>query len=341
MDGSMQSRSIDEPWTQSLPPQHAPPHHQKIGMANRTIAFIGDSLGRQQFQSLMCLLTHGNDDYDNVLDVGAQYGFPPYVKANKLNNTKTIRPSSWAYRFENTKTTILFSWSPTLCHIESLPTTNGSHDASTFITKELDNRNRTPEAAIHVDRPPTFLFSNLDKLDVIILNTGPHWSLNKFTKNRWKPHINQKPLAINITMQSVNTLLNLTISKLKDWLDRQAKMGTSTATIFYRTSSPHHFFGGEWNSGGRCDNIHYKFMNSQGMQNLSKHSNLDVGGSVLGQHNTSIKLLNITWLSQLRDEAHVSSYSLKAKNGTQDCLHWCLPGVPDTWNQILYAHLLN
>lgn len=22
-----------------------------------------------------------------------------------------------------------------------------------------------------------------------------------------------------------------------------------------------------------------------------------------------------------------------------DCIHWCVPGVPDTWNQILYAHL--
>lgn len=25
----------------------------------------------------------------------------------------------------------------------------------------------------------------------------------------------------------------------------------------------------------------------------------------------------------------------------QDCSHWCLPGVPDTWNELLYAHLLS
>lgn len=24
----------------------------------------------------------------------------------------------------------------------------------------------------------------------------------------------------------------------------------------------------------------------------------------------------------------------------QDCSHWCLPGVPDSWNEILYAQLL-
>ncbi|KAL0705543.1 hypothetical protein Bca4012_071968 [Brassica carinata] len=25
----------------------------------------------------------------------------------------------------------------------------------------------------------------------------------------------------------------------------------------------------------------------------------------------------------------------------QDCIHWCLPGVPDTWNEILYAKFLS
>ncbi|CAI5963699.1 unnamed protein product [Closterium sp. NIES-64] len=25
---------------------------------------------------------------------------------------------------------------------------------------------------------------------------------------------------------------------------------------------------------------------------------------------------------------------------TRDCVHWCLPGVPDTWNELLYADLL-
>ncbi|BAT96103.1 hypothetical protein VIGAN_08298600 [Vigna angularis var. angularis] len=28
-------------------------------------------------------------------------------------------------------------------------------------------------------------------------------------------------------------------------------------------------------------------------------------------------------------------------NAPQDCSHWCLPGVPDTWNELLYAQLLS
>ncbi|XP_031744235.1 protein trichome birefringence-like 16 isoform X3 [Cucumis sativus] len=42
-------------------------------MQNKTLAFIGDSLGRQQFQSLMCMLT-GGEESPEVEDVGREYG---------------------------------------------------------------------------------------------------------------------------------------------------------------------------------------------------------------------------------------------------------------------------
>lgn len=59
-------------------------------------------------------------------------------------------------------------------------------------------------------------------------------------------------------------------------------------------------------------------------------------GAVRG---TGIKFLDITAISRLRDEGHISRYSIKGRGGVQDCLHWCLPGVPDTWNEILAAQL--
>lgn len=51
-----------------------------------------------------------------------------------------------------------------------------------------------------------------------------------------------------------------------------------------------------------------------------------------------VTLLDITNLSQLRKDGHPASH-----NGFHgmDCTHWCLSGVPDTWNQILYASLLS
>lgn len=70
------------------------------------------------------------------------------------------------------------------------------------------------------------------------------------------------------------------------------------------------------------------------LQNESSDS--VASGAVKG---TQVKLLDIRAPSELRDEGHISRYSIKATPGVQDCLHWCLPGVPDTWNEILMAQL--
>jgi len=61
-----------------------------------------------------------------------------------------------------------------------------------------------------------------------------------------------------------------------------------------------------------------------------------------------VNYMNITKLSQYRRDAHPSIYwSTQWKDGLEkvniralaDCSHWCLPGLPDTWNRLLYASL--
>lgn len=98
------------------------------------------------------------------------------------------------------------------------------------------------------------------------------------------------------------------------------------------------FSGNEWNEPG--------------VRNCSKET-MPVNGStypsglpaasmtvqqVLSEISKPIHLLNITTLSQLRKDAHPSSY-----NGFKgmDCTHWCIAGLPDTWNQLLYAALIS
>lgn len=51
-----------------------------------------------------------------------------------------------------------------------------------------------------------------------------------------------------------------------------------------------------------------------------------------------VYLLNVTALSKVRVDAHPSVYGLGGHRG-MDCSHWCLPGVPDTWNQLLFSVL--
>lgn len=53
---------------------------------------------------------------------------------------------------------------------------------------------------------------------------------------------------------------------------------------------------------------------------------------------TGIRKLDVTRLSELRADAHPAVW-LGKKDAVavwgQDCMHWCLPGVPDTWVDIL------
>ncbi|KNA18674.1 hypothetical protein SOVF_068510, partial [Spinacia oleracea] len=69
--------------------------------------------------------------------------------------------------------------------------------------------------------------------------------------------------------------------------------------------------------------------------------------TVLQEMSFPIYLLDITQLSAMRKDAHPSIYSgdltpqqRANPQRSADCSHWCLPGLPDTWNQIFYTALL-
>lgn len=63
---------------------------------------------------------------------------------------------------------------------------------------------------------------------------------------------------------------------------------------------------------------------------------------VLSKMTTPVTYLNITKLTDYRKDAHPSIYTSPkiVPEKFQDCSHWCLPGVPDTWNELLYASLV-
>ncbi|URD91567.1 hypothetical protein MUK42_34640 [Musa troglodytarum] len=69
---------------------------------------------------------------------------------------------------------------------------------------------------------------------------------------------------------------------------------------------------------------------------------------ILKQTRTPVIYLNISRLTDYRKDGHPSIYRKKymsveeqiAAEKSQDCSHWCLPGIPDSWNELLYASLL-
>ena len=275
-------------------------------MQDKTIAFIGDSLGRQQFQSLMCMAA-GGEYSPEVENVGKEYGL---VKA-----CGAIRPDGWAYRFPETNTTILYYWSASLSDLVPL---NAS--------------DRATDVAMHLDRPPAFLRKYLHRIDVLVLNTGHHWNRGKLNANRWVMYVDGKPNE-DLKRAEIANAKNFTVHSIVRWVDSQLPSHPNLKA-FFRTISPRHFFNGDWNTGGTCDNTSPLSGGSEVVQDGSRDPVVE--GAVKG---TKVKILDVTALSELRDEGHISRYSIRGTTGVNDCLHWCLPGIPDTWNEILIAQI--
>jgi len=60
--------------------------------------------------------------------------------------------------------------------------------------------------------------------------------------------------------------------------------------------------------------------------------------------------VNTTKLSEYRKDAHTSVHTIRQGKmltpeqqadpaNFADCIHWCLPGLPDTWNEFIYARI--
>ena len=278
-------------------------------MRNKVLAFVGDSIGRQQFQSLICMLT-GGDDEALVEDVSKSYGLE--------KPQGSIRADGIALRFIESNTTIIYYWSATLCELQLLNQTSPEET----------------EYAMHLDRPSTFIQKYVKSMDVLVLNTGHHWNRGKMNANKWVMYVDGKPNSNQRLFRDLGLARNYTIHKVTEWLHNQRERNLTMADIYVRSLSPRHFFNGEWDTGGRCDN------------NLVPVEERNVSGRQVLDHafesavfETRVHLLNITYLSQFRDEAHISKY--KPDRSGQDCLHWCLPGVPDVWNELLYAEILS
>ncbi|XP_024032655.1 protein trichome birefringence-like 16, partial [Morus notabilis] len=262
-------------------------------MQNKTLAFVGDSLGRQQFQSLMCMIT-GGKERDDIVDVGEEYGI-----AQAHGNART---QGLALRFSSTNTTIIYYWSASLCYIEPMNKTNQDTDY-----------------AMHLDRPDAFLSQNIHKINVLVLNTAHHWNRGKLKANRWIMHVGGA-LNTDKNLQEIWKARNLTVHTVINWANSQFPKYPDLK-VFYRSISPRHFVGGEWNTGGSCDNTTPM---SIGKEVVEDESSDPVAASAV--KGTRVKLLDITGLSKLRDEAHISRFRGPPNSTASDCLHWCLPG---------------
>lgn len=262
------------------------------------MAFVGDSLGRQQLMSLMCMITGGKNE-TLIHDVGSEYGFfTPHGQR---------RPTGIAYRFPEANVTLIFVWSSTLANVEVL---NSTHNA------------------LHLDRPVQFLLDSIDQVDVVVVNSGHHWNRGKMVENKFNFYYDGARIRDKDPLFLVSNAYNQTVHAVVQWLSR--RIAGTRKQAFYRTLSPRHFRNGDWNTGGTCDSSRFE-------KNVPVEGNPIDPLAERATFGTNVKLLNITSLSLVRGEAHVSKFG--GPHVGQDCLHWCMPGVPDTWNEVLLAML--
>lgn len=108
----------------------------------------------------------------------------------------------------------------------------------------------------------------------------------------------------------------------------------------------------DWNNtkGIKCFNETKPVTKKKYWGSGSDKKMMSVVASVVGKMKVPVTVLNITQLSEYRIDAHTSVYTEtggKMLTDEQkadplhhaDCIHWCLPGVPDTWNQMFLAYL--
>ncbi|XP_050377241.1 protein trichome birefringence-like 6 [Argentina anserina] len=263
----------------------------------KRLVFVGDSINRNQWESMLCMLMGAVKDPSKVYET------------HKRRITK--EKGNYSFRFVDYKCTVEYYVSHFLVH-ES-------------------------KARVGLKRKQVLRIDAIDHgssrwrgADILIFNSAHWWSHYKT-----KAGINYYQEGGQIHPRlDVSIAFRKALMTWASWVDRY--INSRRTRVFFRSSAPSHFRGGQWNSGGSCREA------SKPLETLSATSSEKnvIAEEVIKQMRTPITFLNITRLSEYRIDGHPSIYGRKSASGSQDCSHWCLPGIPDVWNELLYAHLL-
>ncbi|GAB2231032.1 hypothetical protein Drorol1_Dr00027319 [Drosera rotundifolia] len=273
-------------------------------LRNKRMMFVGDSIQRTQFDSMVCLL---------------QSSIPDGKKA--LHKV----PSKKIFYAQEYNATVEFYWAPFIVELNSDYSTNHT------VLKRLVKLDSIVDHSKH-----------WEGVDVLVFESYIWWM--------HKPIINATSSApSNIREYNVPTAYKIALQTWAKWLE--SSINSQKQNVLFVSLSPTHLWSQEWNPGeGNCFGESYPIKEPYWGVGTSIDM-LNIVRETLGGLKTDVTLLNITHLLDLRKDAHTSVYiERKGKLLTKeqkadpktfaDYIHWCLPGVPDTWNEILYAYLI-
>lgn len=277
-------------------------------LRGKRLVFVGDSINRNMWESLICILRNSVKDKSKVFEANGRVHFKG--------------ESSYSFIFKDYNFSVELFVSPFLVQEWEMLVKNGTKKETLRLDLVGRSSNQYKDA------------------DIIIFNTGHWWTHDKTSKG--KDYYQEGSHVYN----ELNVLeaFRKAITTWSRWVD--ANINTSKSMVFFRGYSSSHFSGGQWNSGGQCNSEIVPIKNEKYLRQYPPK--MRVLEKVLRNMKTRVTYLNVTKMTDFRKDGHPSIYrkqnlspdERKSPLMYQDCSHWCLPGVPDTWNEILYAELL-
>ncbi|XP_047306225.1 protein trichome birefringence-like 19 [Impatiens glandulifera] len=276
-------------------------------MKGKKIAFVGDSIARNHMQSLICLLSR----VEEAVDVS---------EITYLSQFKR-------FEFRKHKLTIAMFWSPYLVRTNQ---------------DDIDSKNsESLPLNLFLDEPDPKWTQQIPGFDYLIISAGQWFSRPAMFYNQssvvgclYCPQSNITHLTANFSYRYAFRTAFRAIVKQTNF----------TGTTFLRSFVPSHFENGSWNKGGDCvrqspnrveetrlDGYILEFYQIQ----LDELNRAQREG---GRRQLKFRLIDVTRAMLMRPDGHPSKYgSWPTPNVTQinDCVHWCLPGPIDSWNEFL------
>ncbi|EPS64794.1 hypothetical protein M569_09983 [Genlisea aurea] len=280
-------------------------------MRKKTLAFIGDSVARNQMESMICILSQ--------------------VEEPKNRGNKRMQ----RYYFRSTSTMIVRIWSSWLVH--------QSTDPFDFATDDV--------VKLHLDSPDEGFMQYITDFDVVVLSSG-HWFAKQsvYILNNeivggqlWWPDHSRKKKIDNVEAYGISVETSLAA---------MATQQNYSGLTIVRSYSPDHYEGGAWNTGGSCTGKVKPAMEGEipenGFTNAMHEKQVSGFRRALEKksNKSKLKLMDITRAFSYRHDGHPGPYRSRDPNKIttrgpdgkpppQDCLHWCMPGPVDTWNELV------